>query len=476
MRGKDPARCSNCRRLQARVDALEAELAALNGVVARLSQQLAAARKDSSTSSKPPSSDIVKPPKPPPPEGQDKRRIGGQPGHPKHQRAAFSPEAINAGSFDHRLDSCPACGHGLQPARTIPPRVVQQVDVREVLLSIQEHRSHLGWCPRCRKMHEAPLPPGIRRGGLVGPSLTTLIAFLKGACHASYSTIRKFLRDVVRVTISRGELARIIAKVGRALERPYQELLDDLPGQARLNVDEAGHKRNGQRHWTWCFRAGLYTLFKIDPTRSADVLIEVLGAEFDGVLGCDYFSSYRRYQREFGVVLQFCLAHLIRDVKYLTTLPDARDRAYGERLRAALRGLFAVIHRREELSAAAFQSQLEAARVEVMRCGAQDVPETRSSRNLARRLEKHGESYFRFVTTPEVDPTNNLAEQAIRFVVLDRVVTQGTRSEVGDRWCERIWTVVATCAQQGRSVFGYLRSAVEAWFGETEAPSLLPAG
>jgi transposase len=476
MRGEDTADCPNCRRLQARVDALEAELAALKEVVTRLSQQLAAARKDSSTSSKPPSSDLVKPPKPPPPEGQDRRRIGGQPGHPKHERATFPPEALNDGAFDHRLGSCPSCGHGLRPALTIPPRVVQQVDVREVPLSIQEHRSHQGWCPRCQKMHEAPLPPGIQRGGLVGPSLTTLIAYLKGACHASYSTVRKFLRDVVRVTISRGELARIIAKVSRALERPYQELLDDLPGQTRLNVDETGHKRNGQRQWTWCFRAGLYTVFKIDPTRSADVLIEVLGAEFDGVLGCDYFSSYRRYQREFGVLLQFCLAHLIRDVKYLTTLPDARDRAYGEGLRDALRQLFAVIHRREEMSAAAFWSQLEAARAEVLRRGTSDVPPTKPSRNLALRLGKHGESYFRFITTAGVDPTNNLAEQAIRFVVLDRVVTQGTRSEGGDRWCERIWTVVATCAQQGRSVFGYLQSAVEAWFGEAEAPSLLPEG
>jgi transposase len=322
-----PAPCTNCVRLQARVDALEAELVALKEIVAQLAQQLAAARKDSSNSSKPPSSAIVKPPKPPPPEGQDRRRIGGQPGHPKHERAAFPPETINGGSFDHRLDSCPGCGHDLQPALTIAPRVVQQVDVGEVPLSIQEHRSHPGWCPHCRVMHQAPLPSGIGRGGLVGPTLTTLIAYLKGACHASFSTARKFLRDVAHVTISRGELARIIAKVSRALGRPYQELLDDLPGQARLNVDETGHKQNGRRQWTWCFRAGLYTLFKIDPTRSGDVLIEVLGAEFDGVLGCDYFSAYRRYQREFGVLLQFCLAHLIRDVKYLTTLPDPRDRA-----------------------------------------------------------------------------------------------------------------------------------------------------
>src|SRR5215831_20852817 len=226
MRAKDTAHCSNCCWLQTRVEALEAELAALRQVVARLGQQLSAARKDSSTSSKPPSSDIVKPPKPPPPEGQDKRRIGGQPGHPKHERAAFPPESVNGGSFDHRLDSCPSCGHDLQPALTIAPRVVQQVDIPEVPLVIQEHRSHPAWCPRCQKMYEAPLPAGIELGGLVGPTLTTLIAYLKGACHASFSTIRKFLRDVMRVTISRGELARIIGKVSQTLDRPYEELLE----------------------------------------------------------------------------------------------------------------------------------------------------------------------------------------------------------------------------------------------------------
>src|SRR6059058_3498608 len=131
MRAKDPVDCPNCRRLQARVDSLEAELAALKQVVAQLGRQLAAARKDSSTSSKPPSSDIVKPPKPSPPQGQDRRRIGGQPGHPKHERVAFPAESINGGSFDHRLDTCPSCGQDLTPALTIAPRVVQQVDIVE---------------------------------------------------------------------------------------------------------------------------------------------------------------------------------------------------------------------------------------------------------------------------------------------------------------------------------------------------------
>jgi transposase len=465
--------CANGQRLQKQLDDLQARFDALQAVVEQLQKQLAAARKNSSNSSKPPSSDIVKPPKPEPPPGPERRKAGGQPGHPAHQRELFPPAMLTSDPTDYLLGACPGCGGHLHVTDAEPIQVVQQVDIRDVPLEIHEHRSHPGWCPHCRKTHYAPLPLPIARGGLAGPRLTTLIAYLKGVCHASFSTIRKFIRDVIGLTICRGQLSKIIGKVSRALERPDEELLDHLPNEDFLNVDETGHKQNRQRQWIWCFRAELYTLFKIDPTRSGDVLIEVLGTEFDGVLGCDYFSAYRRYHREFGVALQFCLAHLIRDVKFLTTLPDARDRAYGERLLGGLRSLFEVIHRREELSERDFQVRLEAARARVLRLGTLDVPATRACLNLAKRFAAHGESYFRFITTPGVAPTNNLAEQAIRFVVIDRLITQGTRSERGNRWCERIWTVLATCRQQGRSAFAYLEAAVSAWFQGDEAPSLL---
>jgi transposase len=98
----------------------------------------------------------------------------------------------------------------------------------------------------------------------------------------------------------------------------------------------------------------------------------------------------------------------------------------------------------------------------------------KSKDTAAKRFEKHGESYFTFITTPGVGPTNNLAEQAIRFVVIDRHITQGTRSESGQRWNERIWTVIATCVQQEKSVHDYLQEAVDAWFRNGPAPSLLP--
>jgi len=129
------------------------------------------------------------------------------------------------------------------------------------------------------------------------------------------------------------------------VEAPYEQLLEALPSEAILNVDETGHKDNGKQHWTWCFRARLYTLFKIDPSRGSDVLLQVLGEEFSGVLGADYFSAYRKYMGDFGILVQFCLAHLIRDVKYLTTLSDKATRKYGTDVLDRLRRLFQVIHR-----------------------------------------------------------------------------------------------------------------------------------
>jgi transposase len=342
-------------------------------------------------------------------------------------------------------------------------------------LTVEPHTSPEYWCEHCARPYQAALPAAIEAGGLLGPRLTALVAYLKGVCHASFSTVRKFLRDVVGVTISRGQLAKVLAKVSQALEGPYQELLAALPGQERLNVDETGHKDQGVPLWTWCFRAELYTLSKIDPRRSADVLLEVLGVEFDGVLGCDCFGAYRRYMRQCDVVVQFCLAHLIRDVKFLLTLPGRHDRAYGQRLCDALRALFGLIHRRDQVPASRFPALLAAARDAVLRAGTEDVPASRHAQRMAERLRAYGASYFTFVTTPGGEPTNNLAGQAIRFVVIDRHITQGTRGATGQRWCERIWSVLATCAQQGRSAWGYLQEAVQAHFDGQPAPSLLPA-
>jgi len=457
--------------LEQRNAELEARYSKLEVRCSKLEAELAKARKNSSTSSKPPSSDIVKPPKQRRQKG--KRKIGGQGGHPRHQRKPFPPEAVDE-TVDHKLDACPHCGGPVEQSEE-PCRVVQQVEFVEKPVVVTEHRAFGCRCTVCGRVQQARLPAEILAGGLFGPRLIVLVAYMKSVCHASYSTLQRFLRAVAGVSVSRGYLAKQVARVSSALEAPYAELLGRLPSELRLNVDETGHKENGRLFWTWCFRATLFAVFRIDPSRGSRVLLEVLGKEFNGVLGCDYFSAYRKYMKDCGVLVQFCLAHLIRDVKYLLTVPDRATRNYGERVLGGLRRLFHVIHRREKMSEERFQKALERERRDLVR-NAKRPPMGADAHNLAERFRKHGDAYFRFITTPGVEPTNNLAEQAIRFVVIDRRVTQGTRGETGQRWSERIWTTVATCAMQHRSVFDYLHRATRAHFTGAPAPSLLLAG
>src|ERR1700683_3401874 len=228
-------RCVGCERLEVQVKALSAQIHSMRATIGQLQEELARSRKDSSTSSKPPSSDIVKPP-PATPEGQSRCSIGGQPGHPRHERPLLPEAMVNGGVHRHVAEICPDCGHGLQAMNLARP-AVQQIDIQEVPLLVEEHHSMAGYCQECNRIHYGILPSGIAKGGLVGPRLTAFIAYLKGACHASYSTIRKWLRDVVHVNLSRGMLAKVIAKVSQALDAPYQALLENLPAQMRLNVD-----------------------------------------------------------------------------------------------------------------------------------------------------------------------------------------------------------------------------------------------
>ena len=456
------ARCPNCVVLEARVAELEARLARLE--------------KNSRNSSKPPSSDLVKPAAPTPQPGgkrRKRRKRGAQPGHPKHERPPFTPEEIDK-TTDYTLIRCPDCGDELEVLEQ-PASVLQQVEIVVKPTRVTEHRSRTCRCRKCQKDFVAPVPRQVRKAGLVGSRLTALVSYLKGACHCSVTTIQHYLKDVIGVKLSRGQIRKLCGKVASSLDSAYAELLQALPQQARLNVDETGHKENGKGLWTWCFRAPLFTLFRIDPSRGSEVLVETLGLEFDGVLGCDYFSAYRKYMRlNDNVLVQFCLAHLIRDVRFLVEHPHSRNRAYGKRVLKELRELFAIIHRRDEFSSdKAFRGQLEDQAYMVWMHATFRTPNTSEAQNLAERFRKHGQEYIRFVTTPGVEPTNNLAEQAIRFVVIDRRVTQGSRSLAGRKWLERIWTAIATCTQHGQSVFEFLNRSVQAFFAQQPTPSLL---
>jgi transposase len=448
------------------IETLLAEIKKLRDEIQQLKEEIARLKKDSGNSSKPPSSDIVKP------AGVlrrlgSKRRRGGQPGHRKFSRQPFTPKQVDK-VVEYELNKAQA--KGLEPLNAW--FVVQQVELPKKMFRVVEHRARKYRDAATGRIVIAPMPAAVRRGGLLGPKMTALMAFLKSGCHCSFSTICRYCREVLGLTLSRGMLSKVIQKAAKALKQPYEHLRARLPRELYLGADETGHHDNGTLHWAWCFQTVRYSLFHIDRSRGSKVLRKLLGKRFGGVLNCDYFSAYRKYARLGGVRMQYCLAHLIREIRFLAEHPTPKLARWGRVLLKQMKKLFKTLHAQTDAPPHRFKRLNHI--TETFLRWVRQPPTHKLAKKLARRFrdDARAADYFRFVADPNIEPTNNGTERAIRHTVIDRKVTQGTRGAAGMRWCERSWTAIATCQKQNRNVLHYFHQTLRAHWSNQPAPAL----
>jgi transposase len=455
---------------------LLARIAELEKRVVELEAENARLRKNSSNSSKPPSSDITHPPPAGGVTGSSgfsggggkKRHIGGQKGHAKHERPAFPPEQIDR-TIQYELSD---------PGRLVPLnqwRTLQQIELVEKPFLVTEYQARVYQDPATGAICYGPFPPEVSAGGLCGPRLSAFIGYLKGGCRMSYSLIRDLLRDVMGIDVSSGQLARVVRKTSIALAPAYAQLVSALPRQAVLGVDETGHYDRGQTLWTWCFRAQDFAVFKIDASRGSQVLLDTLGHDYAGTLACDFFSAYRKFKGLTPCILQFCLAHLIRDIRFLESLPDKSGARFAKKLLKVFQKLFRKHHERLANPKQDFTCVLEKLRKKILALIAR-APACIEAQNIKERFARFKREYFTFLQRPEVDPTNNFTERTLRFAVIDRKLTQGTRGTAGQTWCQRIWPILATCRLQRRSAFQFLVQTLDHAFKRIATSQLLPTG
>jgi hypothetical protein len=450
--------------------------------ILELELALAKANKDSSTSSKPPSSDIFKPPVKKAPGTRKKRKRGGQPGHQLQLREPLPPERVHQ-IFEYEIDEQEVNDRQLTP--TDQCEAIQHIELLDSPIKVTEHQLRIYLTVDGQQV--TPNVPELRRP-IFGPRMLAMIGWLKSRAHCSYSTIETWMEDVLQVPVSRGYLAKLCTgMISDSLKDAYQELENAIPRQPQLGSDETSIKDNGKKHWIWCITAATFSVFHIAATRSRSVLEKLVGEEFQGYLNFDYFSANCSFAWNYDIKAQYCWAHLIRDIRFLLKHPDQPTKAWAEQLLDRSRRLFSAWHRRDEMSDAGFRRSMLTHRdrfLELVR----KPPKSKEAANLAARFavvafqcedsEKVqsydlSDDYFRFMFVAAVEPTNNHSEQQIRHCVIDRKITQGTRGELGQRYHERMWTAIATCAKQNRSFFEFLHQSIIAKTNFKPAPSLL---
>lgn len=460
------------------IDAQTKQIDAQAKRIIDLELKLAKALKNSSNSSKSPSSDIVKP-SPNKPGRRKKSKRGGQKGHKRTLREPLPPERVDE-EIIYEFSDAQVHERNLTPTDQF--EVIQHVELLDMPIHVTEHRLRKYLDANSRTV--LPHVPELRNQPIFGPRMLAMVGWLKSRAHCSYSTIATWMDDVLQVPVSRGYLAKLCnGTISASLADAYTELKQAIPEQSRLGSDESSFKNNGKKHWIWCITAPLLTLFHIADSRSRSVLEELIGTDYPGHVNFDYFSANCSFAWHFDIKAQYCWAHLIRDIRFLLTHPHERTRQWGEQLLDRSRRMFLAWHRRDEMTEKGFHRSMMTHRDRFL-----DIvlkpPDSKEGANLTERFRtvelvdgSHydmSQDYFRFMFAAGVEPTNNHTEQQVRHCVIDRRITQGTRSVAGQRYHERMWTAIATCGKQGRSFFHFLHQSILANLAGQKAPSLLP--
>lgn len=435
-------------------------------LLAKIEQLEARLSKTPRNSSLPPSTEH--PHAKPPRKGSTGKKPGGQPGHPKHERALVPVEECQA-VIPLIPETCRRCGKPL--AGSDPePRRHQVWDIPEIKPLITEYQLHRLDCPCCSTSTCGELPPGVPQSQ-AGPRLVALVALLMGCFKQSKRRVALFLEEVLNQPCSPGWVVKLQNQATAALTPVYEELAARLPDERVLGIDESPTKEGRQKSWLWTFVASTFTVFAHRTSRAATILQELLTDFFGGVVNCDRAKMYWNVGRP-----QWCWAHLKRDFQALIDHPDHQVKRLGRDLMRPTRELFRQWARCRDgtITRAGMLRLMKPIREEIDGLLLRGVFSGNAKLvGMCRPLYDHRDWLWTFLEVEGVEPTNNASERALRPAVIWRKLSFGTQSAQGSRFVETILTVVETCHRQSKSSFQFLTSAIQAHFARQPAQSLL---
>jgi transposase len=437
------------RQLEARVRAVETELAAAQARNAELEAELArrgGPPKTPQNSSTPPSRGWKR--ERPPGEGAKR----GPPfGHPGTSRRRAAPDWVVLCQPTH----CAACGQDLAAAPQERIGVSQVVELPPVQPVVLEAWRYAATCPACGAATAAAYPAGFEPTRVFGPRLEALWTYLHEHHHVGYARLAAISRDLWRLAVSEGAIANALARVARRLAPRAAAIREQVRASPVIGSDETGARVNGRTHWQWVFQTATATYHVIVPRRNGAVVQDFLGDAVPQTWVSDLWKPQLGARAERH---QICLAHQCRDLQYVV---DQEQSAWARACQALFR---LAIHRAHQRDAGALWGAAYTAAVAAIerRCDAlltSPVAGAEASR-LWVRFREHREQLFVFLYDPAVPPTNNASEQALRNSVVHRKVTGGFRSDWGADAHAIVTTVLDTARKRGEDLLTTLHAAL----------------
>lgn len=353
--------------------------------------------------------------------------------------------------IEHVVEFCTGCGCKLLGGSVKHTRQVLHIPI--VPVEVIEHVYLERECPQCGKVN---LPEVDLSGEVVGKCRVSaqtmaMIAALREVERLPIRTIQWQLATFHRLVLSVGEIVRILQLVRDKAEGVRQGLIEELRSSPVVHGDETGWRERGQNGYLWTFSSPEVRYFEYRRSRGGEIVTEVLGEDFGGVLISDFYGGYNRMMGRH----QRCWAHLLRDVH------DLQEKWAGDSdLEEWAEGVNEVYQRAMEW-VADHQGAQEKERVTTQRRFEEELmglcrpylKSERPQRVLCERVEKFLPELFVFVADPRVPSTNNAAERALRPVVISRKISGGTQTGEGSKTKHSLASVFGTWQARGLNPF-----------------------
>ena len=339
---------------------------------------------------------------------------------------------------EHRLLTCPQCqlrlgGLSLARRREVidvpPPPPVE----------ITEHRIYKGWCAECHHWYEAPvdLHEQVVGQGRIGVRLASLIATLRTVMRLPMRQIQTYLLTWHGVTISIGEIVELLHRLKAQMQPQLEALKMQIRASPAVQADETGWREDGINGYIWSVSTPDIRYFEYHHSREGKVIKELIGKDFGGVLGSDFYAGYNSHEG----LHQRCWVHYLRDGHELK-----EKYPHDEPLQqwaAAVKTIYeqAVAYAEQDPDPYLSPRKLQQARVARQHAFEQQllavcrpyVGTCAPQHTLCERVERFLPELFVFVAVPGVPAHNNLAERSIRPLVVARKISGGTRSPKGSQ-------------------------------------------
>ena len=368
-------------------------------------------------------------------------------GHPAWFRA--TPTEFDQAIAVATPSRCPHCGGEVRcfPDAELGEHV--QEDVVERVSQVVCYRHPAARCRSCRRWVQQA-GPGEILGSQIGPQLRAWAFFLRNDIGISYRKVPRTLRELFDFPFTPAALLgfeKLVAQPAEAVTDDIGQKLASSDGA--VPADETYWTLDGQRAYYWVHGDEKYIHFQFDTSRAGEVSRDVLGEHFAGTLVTDCYSGYHAHVAK---AKQKCLVHVARQAREWQKLTAVGSRAwqfFQDVKEFVQRGCaFQRDRQAGKLSAAEQDTEKAWLRGELARLKACPL-DHRKALTLQPRLVRHHEEWLVFLDDPRVPPTNNLAERALRPLVVMRKTSFGHRTREGAQRMAALMTVQETTKRHG---------------------------